>query len=353
MTYGSAAVLTIPSLAVEPGETLAIIGPNGAGKSTLLRVMGLLQSPTGGRIVFRSEEVTRENEPLIRRRMASVFQQPLLLNHTLYYNAALGLRLRGLGRGQIAERIDPWLERLGIAHLASRPARTLSGGEAQRASLARALALDPELLLLDEPFSSLDAPTRETLLLDLQQILRETGITTAFVTHDLHEARLLGNRVGVLHRGKLLQLGSSDQVFARPCTEEVAAIVGVANRIPATVESAENGLINLRIGDFAVRAKANLEHGRRVLVCVRAEDIRLERPGAERHSPERLNQIRGKIETVSPWMAQFRIAVRAGNQTLTALISKFHYAGLGLTEGDEVLAWFDPADVHLIGCATE
>jgi len=144
--YDEPTVLEVDSLAVYPGEILAVMGPNGAGKSTLLRLMGLLQQPTQGKIYFHDREVIPTNGLAIRRRMASVFQEPLLLNASVYDNAALGLRLRGLDRHSIERRVQPWLKRLGIDHLVRRPARSLSGGEAQRTSLVRALALDPEVL---------------------------------------------------------------------------------------------------------------------------------------------------------------------------------------------------------------
>jgi len=223
--YGGATIIEVPSLSVYPGEVLAVIGPNGAGKSTLLRVMGALESPAAGKVFFQRREVTRHNRLPVRRRMASVFQEPLLLNASVYENAALGLKLRRLDGRAAEQRVLPWLERLGIAHLARRQARSLSGGEAQRTSLARAFVLDPELLLLDEPFSALDPPTRDELLLDLETILRETGITTVFVTHDRNEAYMLGNRVAVVIGGRVLQIGATAEVFAQPVNEEVARFV--------------------------------------------------------------------------------------------------------------------------------
>ena len=223
--YGGATVLQVAALSVRPGEILAIIGPNGAGKSTLLRVMGLLERPTEGRVYFREQEIDQKDSLGVRRRMASVFQEPLLLNASVYENAALGLKLRGLNHRDVEQKVRPWLERLGVVHLAGRQARSLSGGEAQRTSLARAFALDPELLLLDEPFSALDPPTREELLLDLETILRETGITTVFVTHDRNEAFMLGDRVAVLIGGELLQVGAANDVFAQPVNQEVARFV--------------------------------------------------------------------------------------------------------------------------------
>jgi tungstate transport system ATP-binding protein len=229
--YGDSAALEVPSLTVERGEILAVIGPNGAGKSTLLRLMGLLQQPTQGKIYFHNREVIPTDGLDIRRRMASVFQEPLLLNASVYENAVLGLKLRRVDRRAAEQQVLPWLERLGISHLAKRQARSLSGGEAQRTSLARALVLDPEILLLDEPFSPLDPPTRDSLLFDLQRILRETGITTILVTHQREEAFMLGDRVAVLIGGKVHQIGSAGEVFLHPVNDAVARFVGADNKL--------------------------------------------------------------------------------------------------------------------------
>ena len=167
------------------------------------------------------------------------------------------------------------LQRLGIAHLAARSARTLSGGEAQRTSLARALVLEPELLLLDEPFSALDPASREALLRDFQGILKETGITTVFVTHDRHEAFALANRVGVLNQGYLLQLGSRENVFLRPETESVAEIVGIENRLAGVVETSDGDYVTIKISDGRVHAKGRFSAGTKVVACIRPEEVSL------------------------------------------------------------------------------
>lgn len=346
--YGEIPILHTPSLAVHSGEVLAIIGPNGAGKSTLLRVMGLLEQPTRGKIYFQGHEVTRDNALRLRRNMGSVFQEPLLLNASVYENATLGLKLRGLDRRRTELRVHPWLERLGIAHLVDRPARSLSGGEAQRTSLVRALALDPDLLLLDEPFSALDPPTREGLLLDLETILRETGITTVFVTHERNEAFMLGDRVAVLIAGQLLQVGPAAHIFARPVNEEVAQFVGVDTKIPGVVETVTAGLVRVSFNGGVANVVGNFQIGEHVLLCLRPEEITLSPPGEEdlRSSPR--NRLVGKVVKITPWGSHYRVAVDCGGSCVVAFITRPSFFDLNLREEDEVVASFKATAVHVI-----
>jgi len=346
--YGDATILEVPSLSVRPGEVLAVIGPNGAGKSTLLRVMGLLEQATKGKVYFHGEEVVQEDALPLRRRMASVFQEPLLLNASVYENAALGLKLRGLDRSSAEQRVLPWMERLGIAHLARRPARSLSGGEAQRTSLARALVLDPELLLLDEPFSALDPPTREGLLLDLESILRETGITTVFVTHDRDEAFMFGDRVAVLIGGRLLQVGPTAEVFAQPVNEEVAHFVGVDTKISAVVETAAEGLARVRFNGGRAEVVGNFQPGERVLLCLRPEDITLGLPGSEDLKSSARNRLAGRVAKITPWGSHYRVALDCGGSRLVAFITRPSFLDLELRARDEVVASFKATAVHVL-----
>ena len=346
--YGEVPILHIPSLAILPGEVLAIIGPNGSGKSTLLRVMGLLEQPTEGKVTFRGDAVTRDNALPLRRRMATVFQEPLLLNASVYENATLGLALRGLDRRSIERKIRPWLERLGIDHLRRRPARSLSGGEAQRTSLVRALVLDPELLLLDEPFSALDPPTREGLLLDLETILRETGITTAFVTHDRNEASMLGDQVAVLIAGKLLQVGSSTQIFVQPVSEEVAQFVGVDTKIPGVVGTVTAGMARVHFNGGGADVVGDFQTGERVLLCLRPEDITLSPPGGEDLKSSARNRLSAKVIKITSWGSHYRVAVNCGESRLVAFITRPSFLDLDLREGDEVVASFKATAVHVI-----
>ena len=227
LAKGEKTILDVEQFRLDDGEVMALIGPNGAGKSTLLQVLALLQRPDSGELYMHGERVTPKKELSLRRRMAVVFQEALLLDTTVYHNVASGLLLRGHRKNEIDARVRPWLERLGIDSLAQRPARFLSGGESQRVSLARALVLDPEVLFLDEPFSALDYPTRKALTAELGGILQATRISTVLVTHDHTELPLLADRVTVLQEGQVVQCCTAQEVFTHPANETVAALVGV------------------------------------------------------------------------------------------------------------------------------
>ena len=217
--------LEVPALDVQKGETLALVGPNGAGKTTLLLVLARLLKPQGGRIVFDQRPVSQWNILEYRRKISFVFQVPLLLDMTVAENVALGLKFRGVRNDQIHKRVTHWLARLEITSLANRRAGELSGGEAQRVSLARAFVLEPELLLLDEPFSALDPPTRAKLLEDLKELLASDRRTVIIVTHNLKDAAKLGDRVAVILGGRLRQVERPSQVKSKPADEEVAVFL--------------------------------------------------------------------------------------------------------------------------------
>lgn len=213
-------ILNVPSLELKRGEVLALMGHNGAGKSTLLQVLALLQKPTKGEVYFCGQVVRRQDKLRVRRKMAAVLQEPLLLDTTVFKNVAVGLQLRNYPKSEINRLVNSWLDRVGILHLAKQPVHTLSGGEAQRVSLARALVLDPQVLFLDEPFSALDTPTKESLLDDLREILEENRITAVFVTHDYREIPKLADRVIELANGDIIQEGLPDEVLAGKLYQE-------------------------------------------------------------------------------------------------------------------------------------
>ena len=217
--------LRIDSLDIQRGETLTVVGPNGAGKSTLLLALARLLEPSLGDILYDGKSLKQWDELEYRRRISFVFQAPLLMDMTVEQNVMLGLKFRGSPKEEMRERAERWMRQLGVESLSKRRAGQLSGGEAQRVSLARAFVLEPELLLLDEPFAALDPPTHAKLLEDLSQILKRDRRTAVFVTHNLNEAARLSHRIAVIVGGMLRQVGTAKQIKAKPADETVAAFL--------------------------------------------------------------------------------------------------------------------------------
>lgn len=349
------AILAVERLEIARGETLAVIGPNGAGKSTLLLALAGLLPPEGGQFLFHGQPTRPWAELAYRRRIALVLQEPLLLDASVADNVAAGLRFRGLPRGEVQSRVAEWLERLGIAHLRQRPAHKLSGGEAQRASLARALALHPELLLLDEPFSALDAPTRARLLDDFQALLRATHTTTVMVTHDLDEALRLGDRAAVILAGRLHQAGPPEEVFTMPADAEVAAFVGVETLIPGRVSAAREGLALVAAHGFQLEALGEIEPGRSVWLCLRPEDVTLWKAlpptitsrGGEMEAGSARNRLAGTILRLTPQGPLVRVTLDCGFP-LVSLVTRTSAQEMDLAEGQRVTATFKASAAHLI-----
>jgi tungstate transport system ATP-binding protein len=220
---GGVQVLDLPRFSMSAEEKVAVIGPNGAGKSSLLLGVACLIQRDFGTITFQGEKVTSRGETQFRRRIAMVFQEPLLFDTTVLDNVAEGLSIRGWGRAAARDAAMESLELFKVGHLAARSAHKLSGGEAQRVSLARAFAVKPKLILMDEPFSSLDLPTRIVLAEDLGRILHESGTAALIATHDRIEALRVVERLVVMDGGKIIQEGTPQEVIANPVNSFVAA----------------------------------------------------------------------------------------------------------------------------------
>jgi ABC-type sugar transport system ATPase subunit len=213
--------LRVDSLEIQRGETLAVVGPNGAGKSTLLLTLAHLLKPASGEVKYGGKHLHEWDDLEYRRKIAFVFQDPLLMDMSVIENVALGLKFRGVDKAESHVRADKWMKAMGVDSLAKRRAGQLSGGEAQRVSLARAFVLDPELLLMDEPFSAVDPQTRGQLMKDLSELLAHEHRTTIFVTHNLKEAAQMGDRVAVVIGGELKQVGTPQQIKENSVNESV------------------------------------------------------------------------------------------------------------------------------------
>ena len=224
-SYRQRTVLKVDDLAIHQGEVLALLGPSGAGKSTLLRLLNFLELPSTGEISFRGQVISGVNPAslALRRRVTTVFQRPVLLNRSVWDNVRYGLQLRGERNGQAA--VTDALEQVGLTSFARQQARTLSGGEAQRVALARALVLHPDVLLLDEPTANLD-PYNVSLIEEIiQRANRERDATVVMVTHNLHQARRLGTRVGLLLDGAVVEVAPTDQFFDSPADPRTARFI--------------------------------------------------------------------------------------------------------------------------------
>jgi len=232
--YGGEPVVAGLDLDVEPGSLVALLGPSGCGKSTTLRAVAGLLRPREGQVRFGDRSV--DHLAPERRPVAMVFQTPLLFPHmSIGDNVAFGLRMQGVGRTERRRRAQEALERVRLPDSAGRRPGELSGGQEQRVSLARALVAQPEVLLLDEPFSALDAALRVEVRTLVAELQRESGITTLFVTHDQEEATVLADRVGLMLDGRLQQLGSPREFYERPASLAVARFFGTANTFAGRV----------------------------------------------------------------------------------------------------------------------
>jgi tungstate transport system ATP-binding protein len=348
VNLGGQKVLVVSSLQVLPSEVLVVIGPNGSGKTTLLLSLALLLKPATGTIFYQGQPVDHSADVLrLRRRFAVVFQDALLLNSTVWDNVSLGLRLRGVRGEEIKIRTQRWLERFGIASLASRQARTLSGGEAKRVSLARAFALQPEVLFLDEPFTALDGPTRQSLLEDFHSVLQETRVSTVMVTHDRNEALVLASRVAVLIGGHLRQIGSPEEVFSSPADEEVAGFIEAGNIMRGIVSVQSGGLAAVSVGAQQLAVAADWTAGTRVTLFLRHEDITISLASPQTAPSSARNQLAGKIVRVFLLGAQVRVTIDCGFP-LVALITRRSWEDMGLEVGRIVVASFKASSIHLI-----
>ncbi len=257
------------SLTVEPGETLGLVGPSGCGKTTTLRTVAGFETPTEGSVRFGEDVVT--HVPPEQRNVGLVFQSYALFdNMSVRKNVEFGLKMRSVPGDERTDRAMEMLEMLGIEELADRDPTTLSGGQQQRVGLARALAIEPRVLLLDEPMTGLDAKLKTRLQEEIGALLDDLAVTSLYVTHDQAEAMVMCDRIAVMNDGRVEQVGTPDEVYERPANDFVADFVGTSNRLPATVRDGE-----LDLGHTAVPAPQGAPEGE-VTVVARPEAFRVD-----------------------------------------------------------------------------
>lgn len=246
--YGTVRVLQDVSLDVAPGEFIALLGASGCGKTTLLRAISGFVKVASGRILLSGQDIT--GAPPDKREMAMVFQSYALWPHmTAAQNIGYGLKLRKVPRAEIRKRVDEMLALLGLEGFGERSVTKLSGGQRQRVALGRALAIGPQILLLDEPLSNLDARIRQSVRHEIKALQAQLGITAIHVTHDREEAMVMADRIAILDAGNVAQLGSPEEVYNRPASPFVAAFMGADNEIRLHVER-RNGAIHIPASDY-------------------------------------------------------------------------------------------------------
>lgn len=348
VSRGGVTILDIPELMVRQGEVLSLIGPNGAGKTTLLQNICHLHKRFYGEVLFRGKIIGKDYAISdYRKRVAMVFQEPLLFDTTVFKNVASGLKFRGVDKNEIERRVGENLERFGIAHLRDRSARTLSGGEAQRTSLARAFAIKPEILFLDEPFASLDPPTREGLTHDLEKILMESQITTIFATHDINEALRLSHRIAFMRNGRIEQLGTPAELVNHPVNEFVASFVGVETILTGNVIGrGEGGTYLVSVSEKHIEVTEPLAEGEDVVLHISPETVILSDNFIGKKTSIR-NSFTGRITYILPMGPFFKVYIDCGFP-LVAYITNESKQSLALSEEKEVIASFKATAVRVI-----
>ena len=339
--YGQQTVVKSLSLEIEQGELFVLLGSSGSGKSTLLRMIAGLTPLDAGQICLGERDVT--SLPTQQRGVGFVFQNYSLFKHmTAAQNIAFGLEIHHMPRVQRDQRVKELLDLIGLAEFGDRMPAQLSGGQQQRIALARALAPEPEVLLLDEPFGALDVKIRSQLRQNLREIQQRLGITAILVTHDQDEAFELADRIGIIEKGELLEIGQPEELYRRPQNHFTATFLGSANLLRAK----RNGTV-VYVGDHHLPAPEGTDHlsGQMVDMLLRPESIDLALSAADLNG-DVLGE--GMIESITFAGALERITVRLSDreQPIDIVIAPDRARRLGIRPGDRV--WVGVQDYHLL-----
>lgn len=318
-------------LDIQPGEFVSLLGPSGCGKTTLLRIISGFITPTAGKVLIDGQSVVGLTAS--QRGVGIVFQNYALFPHmTVWDNVAYGLRAKGLSRGRVSNKVGEMLELVRLSHLAKRYPNELSGGQQQRVAISRALAVEPKLMLLDEPFSALDKNLRLDMQIEIRRLLGEQGVTAILVTHDQEEAMSMSDRIAVLLDGEIHQFDSPSQVYDRPATLFVSSFVGTCNQLPSQVVGKEAGAYVVKVsggGQLKVAHEASLAPNAEALVAVRPENLRVEtRPD--------LYRLPGTVEICIPLGSLMTYEVRIAPDTAIKVTQQRLAGTRSLQKGEQI-----------------
>ena len=319
--FGAQTVVDGLDFAVERGELVSLLGPSGCGKTTLLRLIAGLVMADGGRITLAGRELAAV--PAHRRNVSVVFQNYALFPHlSVRENVGFGLRARKVPAGEAAPKVEEALALVRMQAFADRPVTQLSGGQQQRVAVARALVVQPDLLLLDEPFSALDRKLRETMQIELKALLKARGMTAVFVTHDQDEALAVSDRIAVMNAGRIEQFTDPGTLYAKPATAFALDFVGLSTRLAGRVAAVDGERLQVDTAAGPLRVRAGFSRGAPVLVGVRPERIRLGAGG------DHDNTVQAVVSDIVPLGARTHVYAQAieGDRLLCELPG---YADLG------------------------
>lgn len=344
-TYDGKNVIDTISLSVKKGEIFGLIGPSGAGKSTILKIINLLETPTHGSYRFEGVLHTKKEKdrnPAIKK-MAMLFQKPVMFKASVEDNVAMGLKFRGVPENERKPRIESALREVGLEGYGPRSAKTLSGGEAQRVAMARAIVVSPDLLLLDEPTANLDPRTTRVIEEIILRLNREHGMTIIMCTHDLVQGQRLCHRIGVVIDGRMQQVGTPVRIFHHPDSQSVAHYVGMENVFGCRVISCESGVIVLESGGVSLLSVSDIPVGSQVTACFRAEDVTLF--VGEVGTTSARNLLTGTITDIGPHGPYIAVRVHCGIP-VTAFLTQSTVDDLSIREGSTVTVSVKASAVH-------
>jgi tungstate transport system ATP-binding protein len=344
--------LDVDDLFLEQNRILTLIGPNGSGKSTIIRLLNLLENPDDGTIYFDGKDILRPgtDKAAVRKKMAVVFQEPLLFNTSVYNNIIMGLNFRKVDIKSIKDRLDFFIGKLKITNILKRNVKDLSGGEKQRVSLARALVLDPRILLLDEPLANIDQQSREDLREDLFALLKKYGKSIIYVTHDRNEAMVLADYLAVLNEGKIEQFDQKEEVFRRPANEFIARFVGVETLVRGRVLESRGNVVEVEAacngGKKSVYAAGKARKGSKVTISIRPEDVILYSMDIPPQKSSAMNIFKGQVISVKETGMFKKIEINCGF-ILTSFVTQDSIERLGLKKGLEITAGIKASSIHI------